>query len=78
MKTSRGTGMILPFLAGVMLLAGCTGPKVISRITSRDDKVKFLYHQKQFLGTNQGLVECSASDDGTLSECGRKPITFAK
>jgi len=63
-------------LATVSLLGACTGPKVVTQITARSDRAKFVYAQTGFMKYQQGIVECKAAPNGDLSECKEKPLFF--
>lgn len=55
---------------GLMSVVGCAGaPKVCRSITSRNDEIKFLYHQ----GDETGIVRCRIQANGALDDC--KPMT---
>lgn len=50
----------------IALLGGCTPPaKVVTKITSARDQMKFLYAQ----GEEQGVIKCQVAPDGALSQC---------
>lgn len=63
-------------LALAPMLAACTGPKVVTQITARGDRAKFVYGQVGFSSSTQGIIECKAAADGTLSDCNEKAIVF--
>jgi len=63
-------------LATASLLGACTGPKVVTQITARGDRAKFVYAQTGFMKYQQGIVECKAAPNGDLSECKEKPLFF--
>jgi len=63
-------------LAGTLLVVGCSTPKVVTHMTSREGQAKFIYQQSSFFNSKQGLVQCKASADGELSECADRPIFY--
>ncbi|MFN7134100.1 MAG: hypothetical protein ACK4N5_18625, partial [Myxococcales bacterium] len=69
MNVQKFSARAFLMLAGTLVtLSGCAGPKVISAMTSRNDRIKFVYFQNRFFGGQQGLIECKTGQDGTLSE----------
>ena len=73
--------MHFPRLAGLgalvaLGLVGCAGPRVVTGVTSRGDKIKFIYTQSTFRTLQQGAVACTAGADGSLTACQPLTITF--
>jgi len=56
------------------MLASCSGPKIITSSTGRDEQIKFIYSQ----GTDQGIVKCIVADDGELKKCRPMNVKFKK
>lgn len=58
--------LLLLVLAGAGLASvGCSHPRLVRGITSRNDEVKFLYVE----GGDTGVIKCKMGADGALSEC---------
>ena len=65
-------------LLTLSFLSACAGPRAVVNITSRGDQVKLVYYQKKFLGYDQGIIQCKATEDGTLDECRKLNVKFSK
>ena len=73
--TFPGRFTLLLLAAGISL-AGCVGPRVVTGMTSRGDKVKFIYTQAKMGETEKGAVMCTAAADGSLSGCQQITLNF--
>lgn len=59
---------------GGLVLSACAGPKVVtSMFTTRDNKFRLLYYRNLGMGNSeQGVIDCSAQADGSITDC--KPV----
>jgi hypothetical protein len=76
MLKKNGVMIALAGLSIACLSSGCAKPRAVVNITSRGDQVKLVYYQQQFMGYDQGIVQCKAGDDGTLTDCKKLKIKF--
>ena len=67
--------LMLATLMG-MALSACAGPRIVSSMsTTRDSKFRLLFYRNLGFGASeQGVIDCDAQADGSLSGC--KPVTL--
>jgi hypothetical protein len=69
---------ILAVAAGAAVFSGCAGPRIVSSMhTTRDGKFRLLYYRNAGLGsTEQGIVDCKAQSNGSITDCQPVKVTF--
>ncbi len=72
-KLKRGLVLILCVIGMLVVFAGCSQPKIITAIDSKDDTMKLIYSDGD---TDVGLFVCNIGEDGSLTNCKDKPLEF--
>lgn len=75
-RRSLARSLLQAAMMGSLFLAGCAGPRVITSVTQRGDKLKFVYYQDKGTSLEKGAVLCKAAADGTLTDCQTMQIVF--
>lgn len=68
---------LIGLLAAGAFASGCAGPKIVQSMgTTRDGKFRLVYGRSLgvFGGTEQGVIDCDAQEDGSITNC--KPVTL--
>lgn len=60
----------------VLGAAGCSAPRIVTKVTSGGDQVKLVYNRTTFTSYNTGVVQCKADAKGKLSNCSDLEICF--
>ena len=70
--------VVLAAVSVAALLGGCAGPRIVSSMhTTRDNKFRLLFYRNAGFGsTEQGIVDCKAQDNGSITDCQPVKVTF--
>ncbi len=71
-KLKRGLVLFLCAI-GILAFFGCSQPKIITAIDSKDDTMKLIYSDGS---KDVGLFVCNIGEDGSLTNCKDKPLEF--
>jgi hypothetical protein len=76
MNWKRG---LIGLLAAGAFASSCAGPRVVQSMgTTRDGKFRLLYGRNLGMGngTEQGIIDCQAQADGTITNCQPVKLVF--
>lgn len=75
-RIGRPVGALLALGMCLLCVGACAGPKYVTHVASRDNKVKFAYHQRTSDGPQTGIIQCDVGAQGELEQCKEMPINF--